>query len=286
MFALFYYPEGRVAPSTTLPLWRVRVGADDPRTSVVRVAVRVVRVTRGSWRALAQEEIELGTPYRLKREPMWLKRAKTIQASNQRFATFVITVGSLEEARTLINKGIKFGGRHHRVAPYWESNPESICPRCCGIGHSGFMACGGRPPRCAICAGDHEAIEHSCTVVDCRVGPAKPCQHTVIKCVNCEGAREATSAKCPRAREARQRAVRRMRERSLQDLIPSDEIFAIVPPRPVLTSEERSEQPPEEETLTRENEGDLLPVMQLEADIHESELEPTPATEAPQSEEL
>src|SRR3954467_6729590 len=41
-------PEGRVVPSTTLPLWRVRVGADDPRTSVVRVAVRVVRVTRGS----------------------------------------------------------------------------------------------------------------------------------------------------------------------------------------------------------------------------------------------
>ncbi|EED15977.1 hypothetical protein TSTA_010930 [Talaromyces stipitatus ATCC 10500] len=241
--------------------------------------------------ALAQEEIELGTLYRLKREPTWLKRAKTIQASNQRFATIVITVGSLEEARTLINKGIKFGGRHHRVAPYWESNPESICPRCCGIGHSGFMACGGRSPKCAICAGDHEAIEHSCIVVDCRVGPAKPCKHTVIKCANCKGAHEATSPKCPKAREARQRAIRRMREQSLQDLIPLDETFAVVPPKPVLTSEERSGQSLEEETSTPE-EDELLPKMQLEADIHEGNsqqpLEPElkSATEAPQSEDL
>ncbi|EED11665.1 hypothetical protein TSTA_108510 [Talaromyces stipitatus ATCC 10500] len=258
-----------------------------------RVKVQAVPVDRYMYNdqglALAQEEIELGTPYRLKREPTWLKRAKTIQASNQKFATIVITVGSLEEARTLINRGIKFGGRHHRVAPYWESNPESICPRCCGIGYSGFMACGGRPPRCAICAGDHEAIEHSCTVVDCRVGPAKPCQHTVIKCANCKGAHEATSAKCPRVREARQRAIRRMRERSLQDLIPSDETFAVVPPKLVLTSAERPGQPLEETLALEEDDDESLPVMQLEADIHEGdsqqplELELSPATEAPQS---
>ncbi|EED21750.1 endonuclease/reverse transcriptase, putative [Talaromyces stipitatus ATCC 10500] len=257
-----------------------------------RVKVQAVPVDRYMYNdqglALAQEEIELGTPYRLKREPTWLKRAKTIQASNQRFATIVITVGSLEEARTLINKGIKFGGRHHRVAPYWESNPESICPRCCGIGHSGFMACGGRSPKCAICAGDHEAIEHSCTVVDCRVGPAKPCKHTVIKCANCKGAHEATSPKCPKAREARQRAIRRMREQSLQDLIPLDETFAVVPPKPVLTLEERPGQSLEEETSTPE-EDELLPEMQLETDIHEGNsqqpLEPElkSATEAPQS---
>ncbi|EED23615.1 hypothetical protein TSTA_070280 [Talaromyces stipitatus ATCC 10500] len=240
-----------------------------------RVKVQAVPVDRYMYNdqglALAQEEIELGTPYRLKREPTWLKRAKTIQASNQRFATIVITVGSLEEARTLINKGIKFGGRHHRVAPYWESNPESICPRCCGIGHSGFMACGGRSPKCAICAGDHEAIEHSCIVVDC--------------------AHEATSPKCPKAREARQRAIRRMREQSLQDLIPLDETFAVVPPKPVLTTEERPGQSLEEETSTPE-EDELLPEMQLEADIHEGNsqqpLEPElkSATEAPQSENL
>ncbi|EED23619.1 hypothetical protein TSTA_070320 [Talaromyces stipitatus ATCC 10500] len=226
-----------------------------------RVKVQAVPVDRYMYNdqglALAQEEIELGTPYRLKREPTWLKRAKTIQASNQRFATIVITVGSLEEARTLINKGIKFGGRHHRVAPYWESNPESICPRCCGIGHSGFMACGGRSPKCAICAGAHEA----------------------------------TSPKCPKAREARQRAIQRIREQSLQDLIPLDETFAVVPPKPVLTTEERPGQSLEEETSTPE-EDELLPEMQLEADIHEGNsqqpLEPElkSATEAPQSENL
>ncbi|EED14175.1 hypothetical protein TSTA_103940 [Talaromyces stipitatus ATCC 10500] len=60
-----------------------------------RVKVQAVPVDRYMYNdqglALAQEEIELGTPYRLKREPTWLKRAKTIQASNQRFATIVIT---------------------------------------------------------------------------------------------------------------------------------------------------------------------------------------------------
>jgi hypothetical protein len=44
--------------------------------------------------ALARKEIELGTSYRLKRQPTWLKSSKALQASNQKFATMVITVGS------------------------------------------------------------------------------------------------------------------------------------------------------------------------------------------------
>jgi hypothetical protein len=146
--------------------------------------------------------------------------------------------------------GLKFGGHRYRIAPYWESNPGSVCPRCCRIGHTGYRACGNRPPKCAICAGDHEAIEHHCTVLNCASPPARPCQHTVIRCASCDGKHEATSPKCPKIREARQRAQRRVRERSIQDLIPTSPGFAVVPPRVIL--------PLREESIGEEMDYDLL----------------------------
>ncbi|KAE8550136.1 hypothetical protein TMatcc_001241 [Talaromyces marneffei ATCC 18224] len=69
---------------------------------------------------LAREEIEIETPFRLKRDPTWLKSPKVLRARRQGFATIVVTVGSREEARGLLKAGLKFGGHHYKTEAYWD----------------------------------------------------------------------------------------------------------------------------------------------------------------------
>ena len=99
-------------------------------------------------------------PFRLKWDPTWLKSSKRIRAGRQHSAAIVLTVGSLEEARELLNMGLRLGGCHYKTEAYMDTNPESVCVRCCGIGHSSYLECKNRAPRCSICAGDHEALSH------------------------------------------------------------------------------------------------------------------------------
>ncbi|BCR87741.1 uncharacterized protein ACHE_40305A [Aspergillus chevalieri] len=84
--------------------------------------------------ALAREEIELGTEYQLKRNPTWLRSSKELHTSNQKCSTIVITVGSLEARRLLINS-IRFGGSRYKTEQYWETGVDTVCPRCCQLGH-------------------------------------------------------------------------------------------------------------------------------------------------------
>jgi len=153
--------------------------------------------------ALAREEIELGTEYRLKRNPTWLRSSKELHNSNQKGSTIVITVGSLDEARRLLINGIRFGGSRYKTEQYWETGVDTVCPRCCQLGHRSFKACGDRPPCCFICAGPHEGTEHACRVVDCPAKPGTACKHIPAKCGTCGGPHPATVGNCPAKRAAR-----------------------------------------------------------------------------------
>ena len=114
---------------------------------------------------LAREEIELGTEFRLKRDPTWLRRLDKVRFSKKQGSTIVVTVGSLKEARKMLINRLRFRGSRYRTEHYWELGANYVCPRCCGIGHVSYKACGDRPPRCYICAGDHEGTNHACKVV-------------------------------------------------------------------------------------------------------------------------
>ncbi len=191
---------------------------------------------------LAREEIELETDLRLKREPTWLKSPKKIRAGRQRFAAIVVTVGSIEDARKLLKSGLRFGGHHYKTEAYRDIKPETVCARCCGIGHSSYLECKNDPPRCAICAGDHEALSHTCNVIGCSVGMGKPCQHSQVKCANCGGTHEATSMKCPKVKQARKHAIQQARNRTQKHRIPEGQAFAIVVPDPQPPLERQSSQ--------------------------------------------
>lgn len=152
---------------------------------------------------LAREEIELGTEYQLKRNPTWLRSSKELQNSNQKGSTIVVTVGSIEEARKLLINGIRFGGSRYKTEQYWETGVDTVCPRCCQLGHRSFKACGDHPPCCFICAGPHEGTEHICRVVDCPARPGTACKHIPAKCGTCGGPHPATVGNCPAKRAVR-----------------------------------------------------------------------------------
>jgi hypothetical protein len=102
-----------------------------------------------------------------------------------------------------------------------------VCPRCCGIGHRSFKACGDRPPKCLICAGPHEGLNHTCNVVNCVSKPGKACQHMPARCGNCGGNHPATAANCPTKRQARKEL---SKTKSQDASIPSSSSFAILTP--------------------------------------------------------
>jgi hypothetical protein len=195
--------------------------------------------------SLAREEIELQGVFRLKRDPVWLVSPRKLKTRNQRSATIVVTVGSGEDARKMLKFGLQFGTRRHTTEAYKEVSPESVCPRCCGIGHSNHLGCKERPPKCSICAGDHETLSHACNVVDCQGRPGKACQHCLIKCANCGEAHEATSPRCPLVKQARKHALQRVRDRHLQHRLPAGQQVGVVVPLPLKSQSEPPEESPQ-----------------------------------------
>lgn len=188
--------------------------------------------------ALAREEIELGTEYQLKRNPTWLRSSKELQDSNNKGSTIVITVGSLEEARRLLINGIRFGGSRYRTGQYWETGVDTICPRCCQLGHRSFKACGDHAPCCFICAGPHEGAEHVCRVVDCPAKSGTACQHIPAKCGACGGPHPATAGNCPAKRAARKELRKRKTTESNSKNIspPAESPQRMTSPEPAIPS--------------------------------------------------
>jgi hypothetical protein len=154
---------------------------------------------------LAQQEIESTQSFTLPLSPFWLGRKETIlerySQKSINYSTIVITVRNKQIADRITANGLFFGGHNHKVDRFWEIGPGEICSKCCEYGHTAYKACKA-PPRCYICSGAHDALEHKCPVTDCSARTGKPCIHLPIKCTHCKGAHMATSAYCPKRKQA------------------------------------------------------------------------------------
>jgi hypothetical protein len=229
---------------------------------------------------LAREEIEISTEYRLKRDPTWLRNPGTFQGEEKKGSSIVVTVGSFEEARRMVIDGLRFGGSRFRAEHYWEIGADAVCPRCCGIGHTSFRACGDRPPCCYICAGAHEGAEHACKVINCQAKIGTSCPHLPAKCSNCGRNHPANTKACPKLREARLRRSNKPQHKeripspNTRDLIPSSPGFAaIIPNQATLdqpirqTNTQTEDQNMDEWDLNSESE-EIPPGPPLEASRH------------------
>jgi hypothetical protein len=229
---------------------------------------------------LAREEIEISTEHRLKRDPTWLRNPETLQGEEKKGSSIVVTVGSFEEARRMVIDGLRFGGSRFRAEHYWEIGADAVCPRCCGIGHTSFRACGDRPPCCYICAGAHEGAEHACKVINCQAKIGTSCPHLPAKCSNCGRNHPANTKACPKLREARLRRSNKPQHKerisspNTRDLMPSSPGFAaIIPNQATLdqpirqTNTQTEDQNMDEWDLNSESE-EIPPGPPLEASRH------------------
>ncbi|ODM24151.1 hypothetical protein SI65_01741 [Aspergillus cristatus] len=241
---------------------------------------------------LAREEIELGSPVRLKRDPIWLSAPTKVERDGRTTAPIVAAVVSQEEAQGLIKHGLRFGGTRHRVTQYWELGASCICPRCCGIGHTSFGNCKGRPPSCFVCGGPHEGQSHTCQVVHCQAGEGKPCPHHPPRCSNCGGAHQALDKSCPKLREARrqwkQKKDQALKDREARAYIPDHLPLAVVidtprpTPRPAPKPAPRGQGESEEEHSHQEPEQPMEGPEESMEDAHPGPSEDThPPTQCP-----
>ncbi|KAF8583011.1 hypothetical protein K439DRAFT_1508882 [Ramaria rubella] len=112
-------------------------------------------------------------------EPRWISPPETVMSKEK--SSIVIAFTSQEDADELVKrKGVFMFGHHATTRAYIDIPPLRYCTNCWLLDHS-LLAC-KRRPRCHLCAGEHSAEQHECSLCD-SIGSA--CEHTVIKCVHC-----------------------------------------------------------------------------------------------------
>jgi len=121
--------------------------------------------------------------------PRWL--ASSQSREGKAYSSVVISVATREEASTLMKKGITVDGRKTKTEPYIATRPTDQCSNCQGFSHHTTRC--SQSPKCCFCAGSHQTRIHACKV--CNTS-GKACQHTVLKCTNCEGTHKASDPSC------------------------------------------------------------------------------------------
>jgi len=73
-------------------------------------------------------------------------------------------------------------------------NFHTQCSNCHGYGHHNNKCT--NPATCRWYASSHPAGNHTCPTGTCRIR-GRPCNHTVLRCVNCSGPHDAHTTRCP-----------------------------------------------------------------------------------------
>jgi hypothetical protein len=97
--------------------------------------------------------------------------------------SIVVTVGSEEEKRSILQTGILIGGLLLKAVNFQPSTERTLCTSCLKYGHS-KLSC-KRIPVCAICSGNHVTSLHSCA--QCK--SSQNCTHHPMKCTNCHSSK-------------------------------------------------------------------------------------------------
>ena len=121
--------------------------------------------------------------------PRWLASSQSREGKT--YSSIVISVATREEASTLMKKGITIDDRKTKTEPYIATRPTDQCSNCQGFSHHTTRC--SQSPKCCFCAGSHQTRIHACKV--CNTS-GKACQHTVLKCTNCEGTHKASDPSC------------------------------------------------------------------------------------------
>ena len=112
-------------------------------------------------------------------KPRWLSNGppKTAHGS------LAVTVGSEEEKLRILKTGLLIGGLLLKAVNYKSNTERTLFDNCLKYGHHRLMC--KRRPVCAICLGNHNSKEQSCS--SCK--SSDNCQHHPLKCSNCKSSK-------------------------------------------------------------------------------------------------
>ena len=159
----------------------------------------------GGLRKLREELEAENVGIQIPAEIRWLGGAKArarFQEKKAGVSSVVAAVLGEASFNRLCRYGVKLLGVRHEVDAYEEVRPNAFCTRCSGWGRIA-PHCSNADPKCSICTGDHEAINHRCPVEGRKVGKGRLCPHGTVKCANCGGPHGARADACAVKREAR-----------------------------------------------------------------------------------
>jgi TolA-binding protein len=140
-----------------------------------------------------RQELETHYPdLRLAQTPRWLKKPEE-RAKKTASAAVIAVLGSIQLANIGLHK-LLIANRSCKIEPYFEYASWTQCHKCQKLGHPQEL-CKEQHFTCGVCAQPHATSDHPCHMPYCKKGPA--CTHPPIKCAICSGNHKAMDRNCP-----------------------------------------------------------------------------------------
>jgi hypothetical protein len=165
----------------------VSVHLDTPVTQLLVHGI----ATSCSMATIATELTTFNSGLALTTQPRWLT-TETSRAGKSA-STIVIAITG-PKAPDFVGKRLVALSSTYRTERRLRFNSLTQCSNCHGFGHHNNRCT--NTVTCQWCALTHPTGGHTCPTATCRMR-GRPCNHTVLRCVNCEGPHDAHSVTCP-----------------------------------------------------------------------------------------
>jgi len=140
---------------------------------------------------IANELTTYNTGLSLTEQPRWLT---TDGARAGKTASTVVINITGPRAADYVGKRLAAFSTTYRTERRLRFNSHTQCSNCHGYGHHNNKCT--NPASCRWCASPHPTGGHTCPTATCRIR-GRPCNHTVLRCVNCKGPHDAHTTSCP-----------------------------------------------------------------------------------------
>ena len=147
--------------------------------------------TSKSLAEIANELTTFNTGLSLTSQPRWLT---TDDARAGKTASTVVIRIMGPRVSNYVSKRLAAFSSTYRTEHPLRFNSHTQCSKCQGYGHHGNQCT--NPVSCRWCVSPHPTGNHTCPTATCRIR-GRPCSHTILRCVNCQGPHKAHTAQCP-----------------------------------------------------------------------------------------
>ena len=168
-----------------------------PGTTIVQLDTPVTQLlvhgipTTYAMATVAAELTTYNAGLALAGQPRWLT---TEESRAGKSASSIVIAITGPRAPTFVGKRLAAFSTTYRTERRLRFNSLTQCSNCHGFGHHSNKCTNAAS--CRWCALTHPTGGHTCPTATCRVR-GRPCDHSALKCVNCNGPHDAHSTSCP-----------------------------------------------------------------------------------------